>query len=193
MHKKLILQIGRCSDNRFMRPLWIPLGLCAISSVAAAPPSSLDQTAIEAACLALLRDRAVQSLAASTRLILIDRTPAKIGFLRSEQIDADLEERSLPTTLKEALWRRNCAGEGWDSKPASFAGFRLDKRISIERTPSTARAWFQPFLPAYSDDERFAVVRGLVGPWAHAASATILLRRQGDQWIAEWVTVTRYA
>lgn len=49
------------------------------------------------------------------------------------------------------------------------------------------------FLPGYSEDGSYAVVRAAVGPWAHAAMLTAVLEKSGDKWIVKWYCITRYA
>ncbi|HEY0868519.1 MAG TPA: hypothetical protein VGE01_14135 [Fimbriimonas sp.] len=186
-----------------MRCVWLTLLPLLSARAAAQGLTSDDRKAIESAALAIAGDRDFRAMVGSSKpaIVLAESSPSKMGFLRAEQMQSDLAPRRLDPALAEALWRRNYRGSNWDSRVVSFKGRISHPRIQVAKVPMGRErgtgmkglGWFQPYLPAYSLDERFAVVRGFVGPWAHTASATVLLRRDGARWVPEWVRIVRYA
>lgn len=181
--------------------------------VFAASPDERDRQVLEALLLHLLADPKFDMTPVSTNgaaIVLHTRTPEKTGFLLPHQIAAELGSRTLPADAENNIRRRNVPNDGkptFDSVNASYTNLTFAAgivvadwmeipargRSSLENAHPNARGWLEAYLPGYSSDGTFAVVRAAVGPWAHAAMLTAVLEKRQNKWTVAWYYVARFA
>ena len=194
----------------------IPIrGSNAISSATGAPPDERDRQVLEVLLLHLLSDPKLDLTKVppeGATIVLHARTPEKTGFLMSEQIHSDIRKRTLPDDTEKDLRRRNTPAEAksgrYEAVTAYYTnlGFAAgivvtnlseiwqDRRSfrSFEDAHPKARGWLEAYLPGYSEDGTHAIVRGGVGPWAHAAMLTAVLEKRGGKWVVKWYHIAFY-
>lgn len=118
------------------------------------------------------------------------------------QISADTDDR-IQRSLLDVFDRRNRLNANLDLQsldlPKRFLILR-DQDLSRplypwefrERFP-TARAWVQPYHPAYSQDGSHAFIRAHIGPSSHSAAVNALLRLDQDKWKILFYRIAWYA
>jgi hypothetical protein len=179
-------------------------------------PGGRDLEVLEALLLHLLAESGVDLTSVPTNqaeIVLHVRTPEKTGFLLEDQMRGDVRSHALPSDLERDLRQRNSkadAGPGpYEAVAAFYTNLAFSSGIAVrdlsevwKQRPSffsfkeacpKARGWVEAYLPGYTKDGTRAVVRAMVGPWAHAASITALLERCNDKWVVKWYEVARYA
>lgn len=182
-----------------------------------AVPDQRDRDVLNTLLTHLCADVAFDLTKVSTneaQILLHYRTPEKTGFLMPGQIQSDLGTNSLPSDVEENLRKRNgltaenpgeydaIAGLFGNVKfsPAivvtNLQNWRLDRerlKNNFAKIFPKARGWVEAYLPGYSNDGNIAVVRAMVGPWAHAASLTALLEKRDNRWVVKWYKISYYA
>lgn len=180
-------------------------------------PDQRDRDVLNSLLTHLCADVAFDLTKASTndaQILLHYRTPEKTGFLLPSQIHADLGTNSLPPDAESNLRKRNgltvenpgdyeaVAGLFGNVKFSSIVlvtnlhHWRIERealKSGFAKSFPKARGWVEVYLPGYSANGRIAVVRAMVGPWAHAASLTALLERDENLWVVKWYKVAYYA
>lgn len=144
-------------------------------------------------------------------ILLHTRTPEKTGFLTPAQIQSDIGKHTLPGDAENDLRKQNTSArakrdsyEGIEAfyTNCTFAagivvtnltGMRQERFFDFEKEYPHARGWVESYLPGYTDDGSQSVVRAMVGPWAHAASLTAVLKKSGTKWVVKWYHIARYA
>ncbi len=200
----------------FSAGVWFWVACALLTPASGAPPDERDHQVLETLLLHLLNDPKLALTRVPTNgatIVLHARTPQKIGFLMSVQIHSDLGNRTLPDDTERDLRRRNTPA---DAKPNSydavaafytnhaFAGGIVVTNLSevwqgrrwfrsFEDAHPRARGWLEAYLPGYSKDGTHAVVRAAVGPWAHGAMLTAVLKKRGDKWVVKWYDIAFYA
>jgi hypothetical protein len=117
-------------------------------------------------------------------------------YLSDSQIHSDTigEKWNVEAELREGLRRRNLCTVSLDKLAfeKEVLPADLDKALASydwrppEKYPD-ARAYVRVWLPAYSKDGQTAVVRLMVGPTPHGATATYLLTRGKSGWtVTKW-------
>jgi hypothetical protein len=148
------------------------------------------------------------------QILLHFRTPEGNGFLMPGQIRSDLRTNSLPIDAEDNLRKRNGLNVenpgDYETVAALFGNvkfspavlvtnihhWRLDREFlksDFNKVFPNARGWLEVYLPGYSNDSNLAVVRAMVGPWAHAASLTALMEKRENGWVVKWFKISRYA
>jgi hypothetical protein len=137
-------------------------------------------------------------------VVLHNQTLGESGYIEG-QLDVELEHKSL-SVPEDAMWdlrQRNKASASMsrcafdDSRVASSDLKRILEHDSefghvfFSEYP-TAKGYAFAWLPGYSKDGCTAIVRFLVGPTAHGATATYLLRKEGDGWAVKWRFMSYY-
>jgi hypothetical protein len=186
-----------------------------VSGATSSVPDDRDRQVLETLLLRLLADSEFDMTRVPTNravIVLHARTPEKTGFLQSHQIRSDIDNHTLPSGAERDLRKRNTPPntkpDTDDAVAATFTNLTFRSGIVVadltdkmggprfaafEKAHPTARGWVEAFLPGYSPDGKRAVVRALVGPWAHGASVTALLEKTGDKWVVKWHYIARYA
>jgi hypothetical protein len=130
------------------------------------------------------------------------------------QMHSDVGDHKLPNDAANDLRRRNTPADAkpgtYDSITASYTNLAFAPAIVVVDLTQTwkeesrnwehsftqqypkARGWLELYLPGYSDDGTRTIVRGPVGPWAHAAMLTAELEKVGDRWVVRWYHVARF-
>jgi len=168
-------------------------------------PNARDSAVVEAVVSHLLTQSDFSFAgqpADGTHVVLHDRTPDKTGFLKPQQMRVAFGDQTLCDELELDLKRRNEIPDSFDAVVASYAGLDFSEAVVVdavigsegfEKKHSQARAWFEPYLPAYSEDGTRAVVYGFVGPWAHAATVAAILKQSEGAWVVESYFLAYYA
>ncbi len=139
-------------------------------------------------------------------IVLRARTPERTGMIRPEQIQHDLGEgHRIPDDMQRDLLHRNEQAGTYSSRVAAFSDLKFDRRIVVseiakdskkgrlfEKAYPSARGYAEAFLPGYTKDGSHAVVRALVGPSPHGATATVFLERSVDTWLVRWHHIAWY-
>ena len=177
-------------------------------------PDDRDRQVLEAALLRMLADPDLDRPRTPTNepvIVLHTRTPEKTGFLMSHQISSDIGKHTLPGDLEGDLRRRNTPSNAkpdtYDSITAFYTNLTFSSRIVVadvtdkaggrpyvafEKAHPKARCFVRAYLPGYSKDGTFAVVRASVGPTPHGAMVTVLLVKLGEKWVVKWHQISRY-
>ncbi len=142
----------------------------------------------------------------SANVVLDERTPEYAGaMIRPEQVNVDIgKDHTVPRSVQDDLLPRNGKPGTHKSKLASFADLKLGERVEIAKLPGggiveferahpNARCWVSAWLPGYSKDGKQAIVRANIGPWAHGATVTMFLEKDGDKWTVKWSRLALYA
>ena len=162
-----------------------------------------DQQVLEAVLLRILADPDIhltRASAADGTLVLYDQYLTRSGVLRPEAMRNYLGEgHAIPSELAASIWFRNERAGSNNPSFAAFAHLEFDSRIvlgteaesglglgSFTDTFPLARAWLRAWLPGYSSDAKYAVVRASVGPAPHGALVTAYLRESNGEWRVEW-------
>jgi hypothetical protein len=189
------------------------LGRAGGAETAALNPDERDRQVLEAALLHLLAQDdftfARKPAAADDIIVLLPRSPQKRGFLLPGQIASDLrdvKDVKVPDDLVRNLQKRNtppnAKPNNYDAVAVSYAGLNFSPRIAIDETDEDgmvrakhpkARGWAEAFLPAYSTDGNTALLRCIIGPSPHGATATILLEKTAKGWVVKWHDFAWYA
>jgi len=207
---------------RFRRCLLFCLAIAITSAARSATPAGPDERdrkVIESLLLHLVADAKFDVTRVPTNgasIVLHVRTPEKTGFLTAGQMHSDIGEHKLPTDAETDLRRRNTPADAkpgsYDSVTASYTNLAFGPAIVVTDLTETwkgefgvaransfaeqfpqARGWLELYLPGYSDDGTHAIVRGPVGPWAHAAMLTAELEKVGEKWTVKWYHIARFA
>jgi hypothetical protein len=130
------------------------------------------------------------------------------------QIHFDLGTNSIPPDAEDNLRKRNGLNVenpgDYETVTALFGNVKFSPEIVItnlhnwriapqilnsgfNKTFPKARGWLKVYLPGYSNDGNLAVVRAMVGPWAHAASLTALMEKRHIGWVVKWYKIAYYA
>lgn len=152
-----------------------------------------DQAVMQTVLLAFLADHEFSSRA-STSVLLKRLSPEKVGMVMQDQVNQYLRDHRVPEEMVRALYERNNdrAGKEFAAIRCDFGAISFDKKIQVvEELPSgwvdtKTERWMESYAPAYSSDRNTAVVRTWIGPTAHGAIATYLLRREDDAWRVDW-------
>ncbi len=197
-----------------MRTKSLPVLLFAISSVSGCSddgaPSAHDPEASDAAVVqAVLTDlmssgrfRGTTAARATKAGIILDTlSPGPSPYLRGEQIDGELngqQDKVIPHDALIDLVNRNGMKRAWagpdltndritllDLDAYALSGSSSTRPYVFEKHPECF-AWVQAWRPGYSRDGMTALVRFGIGPTAHFACGTYLLRRDGEGWTVVW-------
>jgi hypothetical protein len=177
-------------------------------------PDERDRQVLEAVMLHLLADRGFD-MAQPRRygtIVLHSRIPEKTGYLKSDQIHAEIRDRTLPAGVEDDLRRRNTPADAkpdkYDSVTASYENLTFAKGIVVtnlteiwkdklslmafEQAYPKALGWLAAHLPGYSEDGTHAVVRAGVGPSPHGAMLTAVLEKRDEKWTVVWYYIARF-
>ena len=189
---------------------------CPAPGATATVPDDRDRQVLETVLLHLLADSKFEMTRVPTNgalIVLHTRTPEKTGFLMSHQIRSDIGSNTLPSDVEEDLRRRNTPADAkpdtYDAVSASYTNLafaipiviadlsdKMGGRLSygaFQKAHPKARGFARAYLPGYSKDGIYAVVRAGVGPSAHGAMATTFLEKRGDKWVVKWHYIAWYA
>lgn len=189
-----------------------PRGPDAISS----SPDERDRQVLECLLLHLLTDQSLKLTQApgnGASIVLHTQTPEGTAFLRWNQIRSDSGSRPLPSGTLRDLRRRNVPAEAkpeaYDAVVASYSNLTFAAGIVVadltelrKRRPSyhafedtypKARGWLMAYLPGFSKDGSWALVRADIGPSSHGAMLTAVLARREARWIVQWYHIAYYA
>ena len=170
-------------------------------------PDERDQQVLEAMLLRLRTDpefpfRVTKNASEEGVIFLHTRTPEKMGLLSADQIRSDIDKHTLPKEIEEDLRQRNTPPNvkigSYDSVGAFYTNLKFDTHIVVtdltkdDQRPNE-RGVAVAYLPGYSRDGKYAVVRASVGPSPHGATATALLEKLGDKWVVKWHRIAWYA
>ncbi|MCC9642256.1 hypothetical protein LOC71_08215 [Rhodopirellula sp. JC740] len=119
-------------------------------------------------------------------------------YLGNSQLSSDLRDQGIPDGIALSLRERNRAvvpiwDEGLETPHAKIGNYDqlMDEEFEDKDYPDCkliATFW----LPGYSTDGNLAMVRFAISPTAHGATATYLLRRDGESWTIEWFDESFY-
>jgi hypothetical protein len=200
----------------FSLVVWFCAVCAFVSPVSGAPPDERDRQVLETLLLHLVNDPKLdltRVAAKGATIVLHARTPGKTGFLSSVQIQSDLGSRTLPDDTERDLRQRNTPAdakpETYDAVTAFYTNLVFAPGIvvtnlseiwqhggrfsSFEDAYPKARGWLEAYLPGYSKGGTRAVVRAGVGPWAHGASLTAVLKMRRGRWVVDWYDIAFYA
>jgi hypothetical protein len=198
--------------------LQVSLSLVPVSRAATyVVPDQRDTDVLNALLIHLCSDVAFDLTKVRTndaQILLHYRTPEKTGFLMPDQIQSDLRTNSLPIDGEDNLRKRNGLNfenpGDYESVAALFGNVKFSPAILVtsihhwrlvrelmksdfNKFFPNARGWLESYLPGYSTNGELAVVRAMVGPWAHAASLTALMEKREKRWVVKWFKISRYA
>jgi hypothetical protein len=183
--------------------LAIFLSGCGTSPSPSSAADERDQAVLEALLLHLLPNPQfdLTGVGANGATIVLDsRTPGGNRLFKPALMRGPRDigpGHAIPNDVQTDATRRN------GDLPASFSGLKFDAPITLAELPRSTgrgkgdpqwfqhawpngRAWVHAWLPGYSTDGAWAVVRGWVGPSAHGALLTAFLAKQGGKWSVDW-------
>jgi hypothetical protein len=193
--------------------MWALVGFARAADTAA--PDQRDVKVLDALLLHLLADSEFNMGVGHSRrgqIVLHARTPEKTGMLGPDQMHSDIGSHTMPLDVERDLRQRNSSP---DPKPDTYAsvtafftnstfssGILVSDLSEVWKARSSApgfresfpkaRGWLVAYLPGYSKNGEYAVVRGNAGPSPHGASVTALLKRSGDKWVIKWCEIAFY-
>jgi hypothetical protein len=198
--------------------LQISFSLVSVSRAATyVVPDQRDRDVLNSLLIHLCTDPAFDLTKVSTndpQILLHFRTPEGTGFLTPGQIRSDLRTNSLPIDAEDNLRKRNGLNVenpgDYETVAALFGNVKFSAGIVVtnlhhwriepqilktgfNKAFPNARGWVEVYLPGYSNDGNVAVVRAMVGPWAHAASLTALMEKRENGWFVKWFKIAYYA
>ena len=119
-------------------------------------------------------------------------------YLSDAQLGSDLQDYRIPDGVAASLRKRNQSvttiwGDGLASRFAKIGEFEQisDRNFHPEDYPDCkliATFW----LPGYSANGQYAMVRFAISPTPHGSTGTYLLKRNGGTWSIEWFEESYY-
>ena len=165
-----------------------------------------DAAVVEAALRHFLADPEVHTFGstAGAHVVLYTTTVEKAGLISADQIAGEFKAGELPADALGALVARNTGPVPLGAlnvnagvavlRPLPAPGSESHDDFGFARQEPGAKARVQIWLPGFTADGGHAVLRFVFGPTPHGATATYLLRRQGDgSWVVVWRKLTYYA
>ena len=190
--------------------VWVAIvGLTTGCSSAPAPqietskdPRSRDEQVVDAVMLHFLQDKGKDIYFVNRegdQVVLQIKHPEGTGILN--QTEGDIHDRKLDSELLSNLLERNNRIP-FETPKFSYKDFRLDKSVVIADVDDLegkfhhvyrrAMAYFQAFVPGYSQDGQRAVFRAWIGPSPHGATITYRLDLVNGAWKVAWREIAIY-
>jgi hypothetical protein len=186
-----------------------------LAATKAGAPDERDRQVLETLLLHLLADSKFDMTRVSPKgvvVVLHARTPEKTGFIQADQVHSDIGDHTLPGDAERNLRSRNTKPDAkpntYEAVTASFTNLTFSAGIVVtdltaiwsdrpsfqgfETAHPKARGWVEAYLPGYSKDGSFAIVRAGVGPSPHGAMVTALLEKRDKKWSVKWHNIAWY-
>ncbi len=177
-----------------------PIPLTA-EKIAGAP----DRDVLEALLLAVASDKDFPAPASPDKnlIVLHERNPKSVEpLINAAQVSYETGQKDLPKDAWDDLVRRNVIRQNLSSRPIFYEGMQFDPKIQVgnafpgpeppfigktfEEVYPTARGWVSAWVPGFSKDGKTAIVRAQIGPSAHMATLTAILKQIAGKWSVTW-------
>ena len=167
-----------------------------------------DHAVIEALLSDLLDDDELRpSLGPNSRILLSDQTEDRLYWLREGAFTVYLDDptnQTIPSDAKKDLQRRNTRiaslAEIRMANPSLFADYLMllesvgwEWDMEFTKKYPDVKAAVMIWLPGYSEDGQFALIRFRVRPTDHGNIGTALLKRDGGAWKVLWRSIVHFA